>query len=269
MALLGTIVPNAEGAEFYGLAALAGMHRDFPCSRYLQIVRQAERPAMVVLWRSFGENTSCIVRFLEAFKHRPHLLEVHLSNEVCRRNGRCYEGELFRDWSVARYNLELRNLSPEARLGVSNRIAQLRGFLGPRINKNTTLAITLGLEDNFTPITARNLLSIVRPLWPYLIIRNPNLKSAPRGDADFKEYHTFKVDLRGEPCIGNEDAVATTLENSKHFLSNYRECLAVLLWRAKHQGAGRRKFTAPRNRQLDIPLSDVRDLGRLLKETRR
>jgi hypothetical protein len=112
------------------------------------------------------------------------------------------------------------------------------------------------------------LLSIVRSKWPYLVVRNPNLKSQPRV-ADFKEYHVLKADLKGEPCIGNEDAVATTLQNTRQFLKNYKECFAVLLWRAQHQGAGRRRFTAPRKRQLEIPLSDVRDLGQLLKETRR
>lgn len=93
--LLLMIVPSTGLAQYVGLSAFAARNPNFPCDAYLNTVSNARCPAMSVVWGVFGTDDTCVVRFLDALKDRPHLLQIHPWNNVALRNRTTEPGQVF------------------------------------------------------------------------------------------------------------------------------------------------------------------------------
>lgn len=219
-----------------------------------------------MVWGTFGKDPSCVINFLEKFHDRPHLLQIHFSNETCRRDRSCLEGEIANGATVYWYNRYLAENPQPIYREVLDRIQEIRAFVDEHKNSNTALLLSLGLEDNYTAQAARNLEALLRPSWPYLINRNP-----VRNDAivtnKFLEAHDPRKALRGPWCIFSEDGNRSSLTALKSRLKAYRHCIVVFAWRRNWQNAEprERRFVPPRSRKFYFTAKDRRDVRYLLR----
>lgn len=259
-------IEDAQASEFTGLAAFAAMNPRFPCDAYLRSQSSAPRPGMVVVWGTFGYDATCVARFIERFSDRPHLLQIHLSNEVCRRNKRCKEFEVRPHWNIRRYNQALDSKDSQLFAELTARVQFIRHFVETLQTSNTTVVLSAGLEDNYSISAFRNLLELLRAEWPGLISRNPLRPESGRLGADFIEAHLLDYDFNGEPCIATQDGVLGSFRHSEQFIRNFsNQCFATFLWRAETQGAAQRVWTPPLKRKFRLGERQVRELRTLFK----
>lgn len=218
---------------------------------------------MSVLWGTFGGDTSCIVRFLESNKDRPHLLQIHLSNESCRRNGNCKEGELRGDLSRRSYSAALEAGDLATYQQIAARMTEIRNLVEQTKNSNTTLVLSTGLEDNYSPKAYSNLRAFLAGYWPYLFSRSGRAQ-AP---GDLLERHGTNAKCKGEVTIVNEDGDNPSARQSRRFLQRNRACFARFLWRSAHQGRKRNRWSTPLSRTFEISDRDIDQLGKILEGT--
>lgn len=254
-------------AEYNGLSAFASRASRFPCSRALRIVNHAKQPALAILYGTTwgGDNDyECAKRFLSPEVHGPKLLEVHFSNEVGRRNKTLGEGDFFPQDSVKAYNRRLQSMGPETLEAVTARVREIRDKFGPLCVGDCLLILSTGLEDNYAAGAYENLLAAIRLEWPYITVRSPCKGTTNLAGADLREVHTLKGKIR-TACIANEDGNhGQGLTESRAFLRHYKGCCARFLWRGKHQGNTGSKSPPRHKRKLEIPATDIKQLGRLL-----
>lgn len=259
--LIGAEVQAEEG--YRGLSAFAAMNEKFPCDRYLAIVNQSERPAMSVLWGTFGFDSRCVEAFTHSNAHRPHLVQVHISNETCRRNRVCGAGELMGHLNVKKYNKALQFPQYDVIKALVERVEEIKTFTKWVGTPNTTWVLDTGLEDNYTTGAYNIVEFVVRRHWDGLISRNP-LKGKVRGGADYLEKHGNGASFGGQPCVANEDGTKNSLSRSRVFLKKYAGCFATYLWRHSHQGRIGNRWIPIEDREYIIPDTDIAGLGALL-----
>ena len=268
--------PNTPSnpTRFIGIASFAAMHPQFPCDRWLEPYKRAAAankdfgPAMVILWNTFGEEPYCAARFMEEFKNRPHVLEIHFSNEPCRRNKRCRDGEFRPEWSVSDYNQRLERDDSTVYGAVAWRMEKIESFITAWTNANTKVLISRGLEDNFTAKAAARMNGILRKLTAQKLVSNP-LNERDHGDLDYRETHKLNRDISGANCIANQDGnFGQTPEQSRDFLRRYSHCEVAFLWPEKLQGLTREgePFVAPRTRRFEISDREIDVFSNLLIE---
>lgn len=260
--LIGAKEVRAEEG-FKGVAAFAAMNDEFPCDRYLAMVDQAKYPAMSVLWGTFGFNPRCVALFTLFNQKRPHMVQIHLSNETCRRNHVCGEGELLGHLNVREYNRALENPQFEVIKALVERVEEIKAFTEAVGNPNTYWVISTGLEDNYSNGAYNIVEFVVRRHWDGLISRNP-LKGRAYGGADFLEKHGNGARFGGAPCIANEDGTRNSLSRSRTFMRKHSGCFASFVWRESHQGRIRGRWIPIPLRQYIIPDEDIGGLGALL-----
>lgn len=270
--ILGLILaaPTKGHCQYTGLSAFAAMHPRFPCDRYLSIVNRSPAPAMSVLWGTFGTDPSCVERFLASNSHRPHLLQIHFSNENCRKHGICREGEILAGVSPRGYDHLLITYDFFTYLAIQQRVIDIFVFTELRRNPHTTLVLSTGLEDQYSQVAYLRLSAYLHAPghWPHIINRNP-LGGRRNIHGDFLERHGESARCLKGINIVNEDGSDQSTSESRKFLSRTRNCFARFLWRKTHQGrskASGRINTPPRNRNFEISERDVRELGKLLAE---
>jgi hypothetical protein len=270
-------VSSAEGQTYLGISAYAAMSERFPCQRLLRATYKAQRPAISILWRSFGESTACIDWFLNLNQHRPHLLQIHITNEVCRRNRRCFEGEFYPRTSVQAYNRLLLQRDHRTLSDLANRVRDIVRYVDGAANHNTLVVLGTGLEDNYSFLVGDvvnqdaylTVYNVVRSEWPGLISRNPEKEwAAPTVEepAELNEVHDDYASEGYPNVIANEDAVSDSKEDSIKFLELYKGSFAIFLWRAGQQGAGQKRWQPPRERKYKFPIREEIEMGNLLKE---
>lgn len=277
LTLLSTaLVTPVEAQTWMGISAYAAMSERYPCQRLMRASYRSQHPAISVLWRSFGESTSCMEWFMNLNRHRPHLLQIHITNEVCRRNRRCFDGELLPQLSVSAFNQRLLNRDPTTLSALSERVRSIVQFVARAANSNTVVVLGTGLEDNFSFLEGDVVnqeaylayYQVVREAWSGLISRNPEKElTAPTTEepAELLEVHD---DYSGAwpNVIANEDAVSATKDDSIKFIEIYNGSFAIFLWRAGQQGAGQRKWQPPRKRQYKFPIREEVEFGKLLEK---
>jgi len=257
---------STASAQYEGFSAYAAMSPHFPCDQFLQIESHAKEPAMAVLWGTFGDDTTCIQRFLAKFADRPHALEIHFSDEVCRRNSNCEDGEFFPQFSVAHWSQILASANPYALQAVWDRLSDIRAVVDKYSNSNTQLVLSTGLEDDYSPQAYAILSHVLRAWWPYILIRSPNHGGAV-SPALFKESHGSGARCSGSAQIVNPDGSLLSLSESRAFMQANRNCYIALLWNAISQGKTvNNKPVFPRkSRTFIITAADVANYGALLK----
>lgn len=209
-------------------------------------------------------------------RHRPHLLQIHITNEVCRRNRRCFDGEFLPRLSVAALNQLLLVRDHDTLSALSDRVRDVVRFVNRATNSNTVVVLGTGLEDNFSFLEGdiinqdayHAVYGVVRGEWPGLISRNPEKEwTAPTTEepAELLEVHD---DYSGAwpNVIANEDAVSANKEDSIKFIELYNGSFAIFLWRAGQQGAGQRKWQPPRVRKYNFPIREEVEFSKLLEK---
>ena len=75
-----------------GMAFYSIQNKTFPCEKALKVYDGIKKPALMFLWGTFGDNLSCVEKFVDLpQKHKE--VYIHFSNECCRRNRTCKKGE--------------------------------------------------------------------------------------------------------------------------------------------------------------------------------
>jgi len=260
------ISPAQSLAEFNGLSAFSSRASRYPCTRALEIVSQSKQPALAILYGTNwgGDNDyDCAKQFLSAV-HGPKLLEIHFSNEVARRNKTLSSGDFFPQDSVKRYNQRLQAMDGTTLTAIASRVKEIREKFAPLCASDCQLMLSTGLEDNYTAEAYKNLSDAITLEWPYLIARSPCKGTKNVFPGQFKETHSRTARMR-TLCIANEDGNQNpTLDKTKKFFKQHKNCYARFIWRPKHQGNYGGKFVPREKRKLKIPATDVKQLGRLL-----
>lgn len=268
--LLFVLYPSADSlAEYRGISAFAAMNPRFPCEALLATTDFSPRPAISVLYATFGLDHTCLHRFMLRYHDKPHLVQIHFTNEVCRRNRNCESYDTLRpDLSVKEYNRALEQMDTHTQIAISLRLFFLRSAIEAAVNENTRIILSAGLEDNYSSRAFENLVDLfARNGWPYEVSRNRHTGGKSFRGAQLQEFHSAKGKPGKMPCIANEDGnYGQTKNDSKKFLKRYRKCDAVFLWRERHQGRSKGgKRVPPRDREFIYTVQDVVDLGGLLQ----
>lgn len=285
IAVFGTT--EAGAARYRGLSAFAAMSQKFPCDRFLETMRGVDNPAMSVLWGTFGNSGQCMARFMEENRDRPHLLQIHLSNQVCVRKQNCGSGELFRQVKVKRYNKMLEGNDAAMIHAVSTRVHQIRAWVNGNKNHNTRVMLTTGLEDNYSTRGYRNLVKMIENSgWPYDLARNPVLESTQTSSPPYQHRSAKFIELHGihppfprtRRCVANLDGVSVQTgdkagysdvispRQAKRFLRDHDGCVAALLWYAPLQGYEKGgDFIPPRKRDFRLSRNASKVLRSVLR----
>lgn len=258
-------------AQFTGHSGFALCDKDFPCDKYLSIVNFSPAPAITFVWGTWGEKgeCACAAKFMQQNWWRPHLVQIHFSNENCRKHHICREGELYGSLSPSAYNRALENYDFFVYLAIQQRILDIRGWTDLHKNPNTTLMLSTGLEDQYSFRAYRQLSAYLHAPghWPHIVNRNP-LGGRPYVYGDFYEKHGLSARCRINGAnIANEDGSDPDAEDSERFLRNNKDCFARFTWRKEHQGRSRasgRVNTPPRERRFVISDRDIRELQLLM-----
>ena len=238
--------------RFVGLSAFSGLSYDFPCSEYIQAMSKVPNPIMPVVYGTFGTDFSCVSNFIQLQKES--IVEIHFSNEACRRNNRCYEGEFAAELPVKGYNAALEENDPAILHAIRLRLIDLVAVAVSLsdVNPAVTWILSTGLEDQFTPLAYSNLHAEIARSWPYEIIRSP-LDDNALGSS-LTEHHGVQV-----PCntttIASNDGDPLNVSESAAFATNHRDCKATILWQSNLQGISG-EFTRPRDRTFRITSED-------------
>lgn len=140
-----------EGPTRYiGLSAFAALNSSFPCDTFLASLNKSPAPAMAILLNTFGSDWSCVNKFLSENSNKPHLLEIHFSNEACRRNNRCGSEEFLSGLTVNEYNQVLSDEISSVAPKIARKILDVHSRIESNISPKTRLILSLGLEDNLT-----------------------------------------------------------------------------------------------------------------------
>lgn len=261
------------------------------CTKALHVFDKVKVPCMAILWRTFGEpgKGTCTSRFLSKFKSKPHVLEVHFSNEAGRRNKRLGEGEFVRTLSVKQFNSSLIRESKYILEKLRRRALSISDYYLKFGNPNTDLILSTGLEDNYTNKAYRVIVREIKKnihsnIW---LVRNPQGSNEANHDysgADFIELHgmapAYKTASRGR-CIANLDGTDIRFENggerqyldgsiSMPQLTSFikrakKDGCRIFLWWSGPQGIERGKFTYPRSRNFRIFRKDITLVNKIIR----
>lgn len=237
----------ANDKPYIGLSAFAAMNRDFPCGRYLQTMQDVNKPAMSILWGTFGSDKGCMTRFLQQNINRPHLLQIHLSNQTCydaleesrgNRARQCARGELIPyDSNDTSTHITSRRFNEKIVAGdrdligrIEQRLTNIKTWVDNSRNANTMVVITTGLEDNYNRGAYRRIVELMKAAGlttenGYRLARNPESPEyKPFQGVDYLELHPGSVSNLGRfprwdsgnrpvakpgKCIANLDGVST------------------------------------------------------------
>lgn len=268
-------------AQNVGLGLFALQSPTFPCESALRAFSSSESPTLAILWGTFGGDNRCLERWLRDARNRPHLLEVHLSNEACRRNKRCSESDFLPSLSVAQLNARLEQKDARILQSYAMKVREIRNTLAPFMTERGEYLISTGLEDNFSDAAYGMVLETVRANWPHKVVRSPvgDPRRRDRAGADYLEGHGATPQFNGEtPCIVNLDGDdmhfphrSATLRNNRSweevlkFVETFsKKCRATFLWAAPWQGVSDATFSRPLDRRFVLSNEDVEAVKKLL-----
>ena len=144
-------ITKTTQAQTIGQAFYAIENKTFPCEKSLQVFEGVKNPALMFLWGTFGDDLSCVEKFLKMNKKEKKVY-IHFSNECCRRNGTCKKGELMKNVGVKELNSRLEKKDKDTLGKYKKRMEEILSFIDEmqKENPNTTWYISTGLEDNYT-----------------------------------------------------------------------------------------------------------------------
>ncbi|MBD2341795.1 hypothetical protein H6G64_33210 [Calothrix sp. FACHB-156] len=281
---------SANADPFVGLSAFP-MNQNFPCEQWFKAMEGVQKPAMAVLWGTFGRDKSCANRFMNQNRNQPHLLEIHFSNQTCLQNlgnpeRKCQRGELTQGLNVDQFNQDLINNNPDLIEKIKTRVQRIKAWVDSAKNSNTQIVLSTGLEDNYKDGAYGKMVELIREAgWSYPIARNPEQNSYQNfKDANYLELHPGKTRLNQYPewnngnrkpakpgaCIVNLDGVSApdevSVEQAKGFIQRHQDCYAVFLWNKDSQGLGSGK--PPMERDFSLSNDHVSKLNDAMRNWR-
>ena len=278
-----------QGGYCAGLSAFALMSDNYDeetCENFLKIQANSICTATAILWGSFGNNTSCLYRYLDQVLelNQPIVIEVHFSCEVCRKNSNSNEFNFLGDHSLIDISLTLEEMSPATKEQIQKRIDEILDTFKPYENY-IYLILSTGLEDQYSIKARANLTQVfLEHGGDFEIAWNPdNSISIPSGV--YGEYHHYGAIPFGTKSIINGDGQdmslfsgdgitlsgkqPATMPAVMDFLRRGKGSGAItLLWNARSQGI--KEVTIPTlNRKVEITDMDAMVLSDLLNEIQR
>lgn len=256
----------AQAEQYRGVSAFAAMHPGYPCAALLATTDAAKQPAVSVLFGTFGYDLSCLARFAERYRDKPHLIQIHFSNEVCRRNGNCID-EFFQGLSVNAYNKKLEAMDGDTQVAISLRTFFIVSSVLSLANENTQVVLGAGLEDNYSSAAFENLARQLAKTWPWHLSRNRHTGGRSLKGVIAEEFHSAKGKPGSILCIANEDGnYGQSVKDSQAFFRRYARCAAVFAWREEHQGRSEGgKRIPPKDREFTYTAKDVVELRKVIK----
>lgn len=259
------LVPPPVGVAYYALQAFSTSQ----CAKALSVFNGVQTPSLAILWGTFGTSNACLKRYLSTYSNVPHVLEVHITNNTCMREGICRRGEVVRGVSWRRYNRLLEERDPTTIRLLKSRIYSIARTVRSLRGPGTRVLLSSGLEDNYTRAayeTVRSLLSSALTITPFEIVRNPmRVRPSTTPVADLLEGHRLHPNIGTQwdsRCVVNNDGVSIQFNSSPRrgeiywtrlpsFIDPYRSrgCL-VYLWWAGPQGLGESRITPGRRRYI-------------------
>jgi hypothetical protein len=265
-----TLESLGQKKPFVGFSSFAAMHPDYPCNQFLRIAKNSAKPAMTVLLKTFGNDTSCIAKFLEQSKNKPHLLQIHLSNETCRRyRGRCTRDEIRANLGVREYNLSLERGEERSRVLIQSRVNLVARTIFPLTNEKTLVMLTTGLEDNYTFKAYLNVQRWIKVAgYRGYLVRNPLSDFCTRDTgAHLCELHSAISQFNFTPCIFNVDGNIVSTTRQLELFRKFSFCHALFAWEPVSQGRGvSGGYTEPKSRSFIISNSTVNEYSKLLND---
>lgn len=267
--LLLLLLPlSLSGQEYVGISAYSMLHPRFPCAEFRAHIRKIAHPAVAILFGTFGADTTCLKDSLDDMANRPHILEIHFSNESARRMHRPFAGELLPSYGVARLNASLKFLPSRVMKAYLKRLNAIFQMVAEVSNENTQILLSFGLEDNYNIRAFRQLEGILRPLVPETItlVRSTNV-AAEMDNSILWETHRGKVrgTANNSTTIVNPDGFVLNKKDYASLIAQCSACKVVYYWSVKLQGRGNAKFTPPRRRHFMFTLKDRQILNHLFK----
>lgn len=259
MVKLLSLILLVSNLTFQGISTYAIHSPRFPCHPLLHLIDKSSYPAISILYGTFGHSNKCLRRVLNKVKDKPHLVEIHFSNEAGRRNNRLYEGEFLKNLSVNEYNKKLIHQNPAVIEAVRKRATRIFQRYSALANDNTRLVLSTGLESNFTPSSRAKLTNILRQVWPYEIIQNPINSTNIHSDI---EFHGVQLGFT-TPCIFNNDGAENAVTTLKAFWEHFSIC-DKLLWRKNPQGI-KNYWIKPRDRHFYFSPKDQSIIKEMLQ----
>lgn len=232
-------------------------------------------PAFSVLYGSFGNNTKCLYNLITTI-NRKKWVQIHLSNEVARRNNTLTKRDLLPEFNVIEYNRVLQKNRPRVVRAIMQRLARIVRLT--KKGKKITWNLSLGLESNYTKKAVRNLYNIIRTAWPYEISYSPITNNFHGLDA-MRELHGYGARAKkySGNCIQNGDGTGIFDIKPNGSIRNYslqqvrewrkrcrRNSCICLLWDEKWQGRDSNKFVEPSKRNFKFNKSDIAIIRRII-----
>lgn len=276
------VIPlQASISQDIGLAFFAMPSASFPCEAALVPFQRSPRPTLAILWGTFGKDTSCLKKWSEQIVGRPHFLEIHLSNEACRRNKRCGESDFLPSYSVSQLNRKLEARDPEVLSQYRTLVKEVTAALSPLFKENGEYVLSTGLEDNFSTKAYEAILATVKEEWRHKVVRSPvgSPSKVKLLSGDYIEGHGPSPVFRdGEKCIANLDGDDIVFPHRKAgtsriiswdalpgYVKTYSSrCRATFLWAGPWQGLHSDSFTPPLDRKYTVTSEDMNALAPFL-----
>lgn len=271
-ALAQEALTQERGAALFAIGA-----PQFPCDQALKIFEPGGKiTSLAILWGTFGNDTRCLVKWADKMKLQgvKHVLEIHLTNETCRRtnNRKCTSDELYPKLSVSKLNRALEMRQPEVIQEIVSRITEIKALTDTFDSKELELVLSTGLEDNYSFGAYSAVLETVRAHWPHKVVRNPvgALMDKSQLTADYLEIHGASPDLSA-PCIANLDGEDIVFPHRRsplaqrvgwdevlQYVKEYQSrCRVTFLWSSPWQGIYSEAFVEPTARKFEVSDKDI------------
>lgn len=255
------------------------------CTEALKVYENVQTPCMAILWKTFTlkQNNLCAQTFFNKFNKKPHVLEIHFSNEAGRRNRRLSSYEFLPALSTVKYNSNLERRHRGTLKSIKRNAIEIMDFISINANQNSTVILSTGLEDNFSAQAYRVLIAEIKKNISnkILTVRNPVGKhERDYTSADFIELHGVQPHIKPESksrCILNLDGVTIDFNDRRSDKSRIKisdvpsyikrgqdhGCI-VFLWWKEPQGIGA-EFLSPRSRNFRIHPKQINLINNLIR----
>lgn len=255
-----------------GVSAFAMMSDQFQgeaCDNFLLIASQSHSCFVTsILWGVFGDNTYCYDRLVEQslFLNRKLIVQVHLSCEVCRKNGNENEFNLFAGKSISEVEWEIKNKNPKIKERADDVVSKMK-------RSGVDLILSPGLEFEWGYETA---FAFTEILESETISWNPlhDISFPLPPPSVYFESHHYDKQSRGELSISNGDGQDVSFldgggitiggkppANMSQVLGWGKRELSrgniVLLWTAKMQGLKQKNSVPLLQREPELTFPDA------------
>lgn len=258
LALLLPGVAHAKPCDQYrGGSGFPAMSPKFPCDKLLKMDDRACHPGIPVLWKYFGDDTSCLEKFTSRYADRPHFVEFFLSDEACRKSHTCFWPRMFLPGlSEGEVSAAYEAMDPPTRMAIVQEVLAIKAVAESIRTPYTEFALTVGLEESFSAKARENLIAVIRSVWPEVTTVTFG------GGGDVREFHSPSGPTN-RACIANEDGLKTRkASTTAKFFKHYAKCRAVFAFREEWQGRhGAFHGIDPAERDFRISDSDVKGVG--------